>query len=275
MQGAPNGRPFVVVDCSRSDTLENRLFGIARGADKTQAGDLDRITEGSALHQTLEGTLVITRVPEMPGRLQTRLARVLRDGEVWVQLADGTDVAARVAVRPIATIESDANGDLVPDLRKRLSQTTIAIPSLRERREDVPALVKCLLADLCAAAGVPTKVASTQAIALLSALPWRRNLTELEDLLRSLMMRVAAPVIRVADVLAHVQLDGGIAPSIYGGTLKEARERFEREYVAAALEHHRGRMAATAKALGLQRTNLYRKVRQLSVERRPRGRQVS
>jgi len=91
---------------------------------------------------------------------------------------------------------------------------------------------------------------------------------ELRDLMRILALKVNGTHVRQGDVLRHVRLDGGRSTSSYSGSLKEARERFEREYVAAVLEQHHGRMADAAKALGIQRTNLYRKVRQLALRRK-------
>ena len=162
----------------------------------------------------------------------------------------------------------------LPEMPRRL-HIAIDVPPLRERRDDVPALVRCLLTDLCVAAEQPPKAASRQAVELLCALPWPGNIGELEALLRVLVSHVPGRHIRLAHVLDYVRLDGRPAIASYTGTLKEARDRFERDYVAAVLDRHRGRMAEAAKALGLQRTNLYRKVRQLAVERRPRKRQVS
>jgi two-component system nitrogen regulation response regulator NtrX len=109
-------------------------------------------------------------------------------------------------------------------------------------------------------------------LALLAALPWRGNFTELRGLLRTLVLKSPGRLIRLADVLDNIRLDGGSSSSTAGGTLKEARDRFEREYVAAVLEQHHGRMAEAARALGIQRTNLYRKVRQLAVARKRPGR---
>jgi two-component system, NtrC family, nitrogen regulation response regulator NtrX len=150
---------------------------------------------------------------------------------------------------------------------------TIHMPPLRRRREDIPALVRYLLADICEELDLPGKTVSTQATELLAALPWRRNVLELQDLLRTLAVQTPGRLIRLADILARVELEGGSAqPTFeYTGTLKQARARFERDYVAAVLEQHHGRMGEAAKALGIQRTNLYRKVRQLSVKRRAAG----
>jgi two-component system nitrogen regulation response regulator NtrX len=132
----------------------------------------------------------------------------------------------------------------------------------------MPALVRYMLTDICAGLALTPRTASTQATALLAALPWRGNLRELRDLLRALALRAPGRLIRLSDVLANVRLDGAPAPFVPAGSLKQARERFEREYVASVLEQHEGRMADAAKALGIQRTNLYRKVRQLAVDRR-------
>jgi DNA-binding NtrC family response regulator len=119
---------------------------------------------------------------------------------------------------------------------------------------------------------VQAKSISRQAVALLCALPWRGNFVELSGLLRALVVKVPDRVIRLSDVLANIRLDGSAVTFHGRGTLKEARERFEREYVAAVLELHRGRMAEAARALGIQRTNLYRKIRRLAVQRKSHSR---
>jgi two-component system nitrogen regulation response regulator NtrX len=272
MHTAVNGRPFVTIDCGDRESLEQRVFGTSRAADPASQA-LERIREGSALHAGAGGTVVFRQIAEMPPRMQQRLARILRDGEAWLERHTGEELVAQVALRPMGTAERQDGEALAADLHKRIAHAVIAVPPLRARREDIPGLVRCLLADACASAPVEPKTVSRQAVDLLAALPWRGNVTELDALLRTLAHRVAARQIRLSDVLAHVRLDGHVATAMYGGTLKEARERFEREYVAAVLEQHRGRMAEAARALGLQRTNLYRKVRQLSV-RRSAGRQL-
>jgi two-component system nitrogen regulation response regulator NtrX len=266
MRPLANGRPFVAIDCADRESLEQRLFGTPRGQDLSGEA-LERIKEGSALHAGVGGTLLLRQVPEMPPRLQQRLARILRDGEAWLERYTGAAAPTQVALRAMGTAERTEGETLVPELHKRMTHAVIAVPPLRARREDVPGLVRCLVADICGAMPTDGKTVSRQAVDLLAALPWRGNVTELETLLRTLVHRVPGRQIRLADVLAHVRLDGHVTTSMYSGTLKEARERFEREYVAAVLEQHRGRMAEAARALGLQRTNLYRKVRQLSVRR--------
>jgi two-component system nitrogen regulation response regulator NtrX len=272
MRQTPNG-PFVVIDCADQDGLEARLFGVAGTLDRVAIAEPDRISTTGAVHQAIGGTLVLRHLTEMPTRLQARLARLLRDGEATVVRIDGGGEIEPVTLRPVATVDRDASEQVVPDLLRRLSQTIIEVPSLRQRREDIPGLVRCLLKDLCVAQKIPLKIASAQAVELLSALPWRGNVRELELVLGALVKKVPGRVVRLADVLSHVKLEGAAAgaAALYGGTLREARARFEREYVSAVLEQHHGRMAEAARTLGIQRTNLYRKVRQLSVGRRRPG----
>jgi DNA-binding NtrC family response regulator len=104
-------------------------------------------------------------------------------------------------------------------------------------------------------------------VALLSALPWRGNVPELRGLLEALVRTARRPIIQLDDVLEHAQLDGLTATIDPGVTLRDAKARFERDCITAVLMRHHGRVGEAAKALGIQRTNLYRKVRQLNVAR--------
>ena len=272
MQRHSSHRPYVAIDCSDRLELEERLFGVATPSSTETIAGLEQLTAACIVTAAHGGTLVLRHLPEMPVRLQVRLARLLRDGEAHVVRAGFEPALVPIAVRVVGTAERE--GELVPELARRLP-VTINIPPLRERREDIPGLVRCLLPELSMAAGVAPKVASRQATELLSALPWRGNVGELEALLRTLVTQIPGRHIRLAHVLEYVRLDGRASVATYTGTLKEARECFERDYVAAVLDRHRGRMAEAAKTLGLQRTNLYRKVRQLSVTRGSGKRQMS
>jgi DNA-binding NtrC family response regulator len=108
---------------------------------------------------------------------------------------------------------------------------------------------------------------SRSALALLGALPWPGNVPDLRNLLSILTQTVSRPVLQLDDVLEHAQLDG-MTPAIDPGvTLRAAKARFERDCISAVLIRHHGRVGEAAKALGIQRTNLYRKVRQLNVAR--------
>jgi two-component system nitrogen regulation response regulator NtrX len=115
--------------------------------------------------------------------------------------------------------------------------------------------------------GIAPKVCSRAALVMLSALPWPDNGRELRALLETLASSVSKPVIQLDDLFEHVHLDGLAARVEAGGTLRDAKARFERDWISAVLMKHHGRVGEAAKALGIQRTNLYRKVRQLKVAR--------
>ena len=180
-------------------------------------------------------------------------------------------------VRPIASVDPAfetalEEGRLRRDLYERLSLIRIDLPPLRQRREDVPLLANHFLKEMCRANGAPVKTLTRSALTLLAALPWRGNAPELRALLERLVLLDAARVDpaggRAGAGAARRQRNqpGG------GTTLREARLRFERDYIAAVVRQHHGRIAEAARALGIQRTNLYRKMRQLSVMRgEPRG----
>lgn len=264
-----SARPFVVVDCARAGDLERRLLGVD-GRGSPDRDGLERVEAGSQLHAALSGTLVLRHITELPRRLQAKLARILRDDEV--ELADQDRVApVQAGIRAIATVESDLQDattrGLQPELFKRLSSTIIDLLPLRRRRAEIPALATTLLNRACAQLGITQKTLSSNAAELLSALEWRGNIDELSHTIWSLASNVPGPRIRMTDVLARVRFDGR-ATLLFAGTLREARAQFEREYVAYVLEQHDNHITEAAKALGIQRTNLYRKLRQLSVARR-------
>jgi DNA-binding NtrC family response regulator len=261
--------PFVGADCAEVEEIESVLFGlppVSGNGDGVRARR-DRISRVSLLYQAVGGTLFLAHLIEMPARVQARLARVLRDGEVTV-IESRRTVPTRMRLVASADASWDgavAEGQIRSDLSKRCSHTRIQVPPLRERREDIPALASSLLAEVCAETGVPCREIDEGAMSLLCAFPWRGNARELRALLRTLVQRSDSPSLRLQDVLASVHLDGAAKSFLGSGTLREAKERFERDYILAVLERHRGRVGEAARALGIQRPNLYRKMRALRV----------
>jgi DNA-binding NtrC family response regulator len=206
---------------------------------------------------------------EAPARIQMRLARVLRDGEANV---GDTSTVTELDVRPIAAVEPDIDaavqdGRLRRELFDRFPLSRLDVPPLRGRRDDIPLLSAHFANNICDKLNVPAKSFSRAALALLSALPWHGNAHELHDLVEVLDRAVTRPVIQLDDVLDHARLDGMSTRIDHGLSLRDAKARFERECVSAVLIRHHGRVGEAAKALGIQRTNLYRKVRQLNVAR--------
>jgi two-component system, NtrC family, nitrogen regulation response regulator NtrX len=264
--------PFVLVDCANAtpQDLERELFGIVsqrRTDGHEERRTIERISRASRLFEASGGTLFLQNLPEMPTRVQAKLHRVLRDREA-VLSSDRARV--ELDVRPIAAVEPGfetivEEGRLRRDLYERLSLIRIELPPLRQRREDVPFLANHFLKDVCRSSGVPIKTLTRSALTLMAALPWRGNAPELRALLERLVLLTPHGSIRLEDVLAQVRLDGTEIATAGGTTLREARLRFERDYIAAVVRQHHGRMGDAAQALGIQRTNLYRKLRQLSV----------
>lgn len=265
------GRPFVVHDCAECEAseLEQRVFG-SRGP-RPVAGDLEPVATDAALLLAADGTLFLENVDEMPAAAQRRLARALRDGEVRVTDArQQAPLACRVIAATTRDLDVDVReGRFRQDLQRRVSGCRIAIPSLRQRPGDLPAIIERLLAG----ANASRRSFTQAAITVLAALPWPRNLDELAGVLAK-VLATAGPLVRQEDVLMHVPIEGGFARLDLTTSLREARRRFEREYISAVLEHHHWRMRDAARALGIERANLYRKTRQLGIRRGER-REVS
>ena len=273
-----DGAAFVSVDCGAHDVdeIDAVLFG---GAARVRSGDAtpgpERVSRNSRLHDALGGTLYLQNIAEASTRVQARLARLLRDREA-VLAETGATIAFDVRAMAGVDLGVDAaveDGRVRQELFKRLSVIRIDMPPLRSRREDIPALANYFLREICGARRIPPKTLSRPALSLIAALPWRGNAVELRLMLESIVAGLAGGKgIGIEDVLAHVRLDSGSVVFSNGGTLREARARFESEYIAHVLEQHHGRISDAARALGIQRTNLYRKMRSLRVKidkRRP------
>ena len=223
---------------------ERAIIGrAASSASAVRAGCSRRVT----------GRCTLQNVAEAPTRIQARLARVLRDREALLAESGAT---IGLDVRPMAGVDPGFDGALQEgrvrdDLFRRLSVIRIDMPPLRSRREDIPALANYFVREICASLRVPPKTLSRPALSLIAALPWRGNAVELRALLESIVTGLAGGRgIVLEDVLGHIRLDGGSVVHASGGTLRQARARFEREYIASVLEQHRGRISDAAKALG-------------------------
>jgi DNA-binding NtrC family response regulator len=259
---------FIAVDCAALEgRLEQELFGTTTRSEEEglPARGFERITSGSLLHAAIGGTLFLENVHEASTRVQRRLVRALRDREIVVN--DGSSLPFDVrcmagADDSFSTAVSD--GRVEETLSRRLSSVRVDLPSLRNRREDIPALANRFLRDACVSQQLPVKMLSRSALALLTALPWRGNVAELRALMANLAGRASRGV-GVEDVLSLVRLDSGSTAMSQSGTLRQARAQFEHEYIATILRQHRGRITQAAKTLGIQRTNLYRKMRTLKV----------
>lgn len=263
--GTPGG-PFVWLDCTASDPagVERTLFGLA--SSRPLPADLEVLGLDSLLLAAGAGTLFIDAIDELPAAAQRRLARVLRDGEArTVSRHDAVPVTCRLIASASPDLATEVrNGRFRQDLYRRLAADRILVPPLRQRPEDLPAIIAALLPSLDD--GRPRRF-TNPAMTVLSALHWAENIDELAELLPPILARAGTEV-RQEDVLSHLPIDGAFARPDLTASLREARHRFEREYIAAVLERHRWRMVDAARALGIERANLYRKTRQLGLSRK-------
>jgi DNA-binding NtrC family response regulator len=271
MLGAARAEQFVHVDCAASPTqLEDQLFGtVGERIDDGRHAGTERLSIASAVNRAHRGTLFLSNIAEAPARIQIRLSRVLRDREARV---GESGALTELDVRPIAAVDPDMDaavedGRLRRELVDRFPLSRLEVPPLRGRRDDVPLLAVHFAKEIGDRLSAPAKSFSRAALAVLSALPWNGNAHELRELIEALVRAVTRPVIQLDDVLDHARLDGMSTRIDQGLTLRDAKARFERECISAVLVRHHGRVGEAAKALGIQRTNLYRKVRQLNVAR--------
>jgi len=268
--------PFVALDCRvlLPAESERALFGVPPNGGAAGGGNggprsgpgVEVVHPGSLLHAARGGTLVFRNLDELPVRVQARLATLFRDREFKTRLNGGAQL---LSVRPVAVVEPGFQtlvdeGRVRPDLYRRFAEFQIQIPALRERREDIPALAQHFVSRACQALTIEEKVMEVAAQTVLAALPWHGNVREMKDLLESLVQVTPEATISLRTLLEHITLDApeGLHPAL-GASLRDARQRFEREYIAAVVAQHHGRIPDAAKSLGIQRTNLYRKLRAL------------
>ena len=266
----PDAR-FVVEDCAGDPReVEERLFGVAPDGPRRDRTMLERVSRTASLYRARGGTLLLEDVAQLPSRVQSRLARALRDQEAELIDQPGTAVDLRLRVIALSDSRLTAGveqGHVSRDLYDRLAQIQIALPPLRQRREDIPALAVLCLRRASQEQDLPFKGIGRAALRVLSALPWRGNVSELSACMEALARSVHGSVIHLDDVLERVTFDDAMIRVDDGVTLRDARAQFEREQIAAVLARHHGRVGDAARALGIERTNLYRKVRALKVPR--------
>jgi two-component system nitrogen regulation response regulator NtrX len=255
---------FMHVACASGDParFDSLLFGAT--PDNAPA-DLEWVSPGSQIAAACGGTLFLQDVVDLPAGVQARLARIARDGEVRL---DGQPVSInlRLVASAAPGIEAEVHANRFrSDLYRRLSTSRIDLPHLRERPDDVPALATRMLEDWCAAHGTAPRAFTQTALALLSALTWPGNVAELKTVVERAARETSPDVIQIEGVLPALNLDRAPVRFTPAGQLREARLRFERDYISAVLQHHGWRMADAADTLGIQRPNLYRKARQLGI----------
>lgn len=255
--------PLIAVGCADDAAAVDRsLFGAPAAPQRT---DLVAVSPDSAVACARGGTLFLHDVTELPAPVQARLARLARDGEICL---DGREVPTncRLVASAPPSVERDVREHRFRvDLYRRIAASRIDLPPLRDRPEDIPALVARLIEEYRNHYAGPVRRFTDAALALMSALPWAGNLAELRSVIERVLSQTSQAVVQIEQVLPSLQLDRSMTAFIPAGSLREARMRFERDYIAAVLQYHGWKVADAAQTLGIQRPNLYRKARQLGI----------
>ncbi|MBM3394335.1 MAG: nitrogen regulation protein NR(I), partial [Betaproteobacteria bacterium] len=275
-------RPFIAINTAAipKDLLESELFGHERGAF-TGAQTMRR----GRFEQAEGGTLFLDEIGDMPAELQTRLLRVLSDGNFY---RVGGHQSIRANVRIIAATHQDLEerahrGLFREDLFHRLNVIRIRIPQLRERREDIPLLARHFLAKSAREIGVETKRLAEGAMKCLLAHEWPGNVRRLENLCHWLTVMAPGVNVDVADLPPEIRLgQKSVASENWVVALEREAEsalhrgehnlmhdmsrQFERTLILKALAHTGGRRIEASLLLGVGRNTLTRKIQELGLE---------
>jgi two-component system, NtrC family, nitrogen regulation response regulator NtrX len=262
--------PFVTLNCAAvpGELIESELFGHEKGSFTGAAS-----RHIGKFEQAHHGTLFLDEIGDMPMVMQAKLLRVLEEGQVE---RVGGDRSVTVDVRVIVATHRDLD-DLVKkgvfrqDLYHRIYVYPLQLPPLRERSDDIPALVAHFAAGVAQQNGWKPKPFLPESIQELQRYGWPGNVRELRNVVERLLLLADGPVDRAAVRLALPQTaENGAAAtaSVLEGPLAQRVDSFEREQILAELKRQNQRMTDTARALGLERSHLYKKCQALGIDLR-------
>jgi two-component system nitrogen regulation response regulator NtrX len=260
--------PFVTLNCAAvpAELIESELFGHEKGS----------FTGAGARHlgkfeQAQRGTIFLDEIGDMPLTMQAKLLRVLEESEVE---RVGGDRAIKVDVRVVVATHRDLEalvreGKFRQDLFHRVYVFPLVLPPLRERRDDIPVLVEHFAAEVSAQNGWKPMAFTAEAVAALQGEAWPGNVRELRNVVERVMLlashgQVDAATVRLA-LPTRVGTTGTVSTA---GTLAERVHEFEKEQVVGELKRHSFHMTNAARALGLERSHLYKKAELLGIDLR-------
>ncbi len=265
--------PFVVLSCATLSParFEEELFGVEAGADA-----LAQPRRAGTLERAHGGTLLLDEVADMPLETQGKIVRALQE-QGFRRV--GGDAAVKVDVRVLATTNRDLQAEIAAsrfreDLYYRLAVVPLRVVPLRDRREDIPLLARHFVQRSSESSGVPPRELSADCVTALQAYDWPGNVRQLRNLMEWLLiMAPGAPGEPIrAEMLppeivgaapAALRLDAGA--DIMALPLREARDLFEKQYLEAQLLRFSGNISRTAQFVGMERSALHRKLKQLGV----------
>jgi two-component system nitrogen regulation response regulator NtrX len=251
--------PFVALNCAAipGELIESELFGFVRGAftgaTESRRGKLE-LADG--------GTLLLDEIGDMSTLTQAKVLRVLQEAR-FSRIGGGQEVV--VDVRVVAATNKDLELEIAAerfrqDLLYRLKVIELRVPALAARREDVPVLFEEFMAKLAMRTGLPVKHLTPQAQTALLDYLWPGNVRELKNLVERVLIMVAGAEVRVDDLGLTGVADSPV-PADRIVPLREARERFEHDYMSRVVASCGGNMSEAARLLGVDRSHLYRKLR--------------
>ncbi len=262
---------FVTLNCAAvpAELIESELFGHEKGSFTGASG-----RHIGKFEQADQGTIFLDEIGDMPLNMQAKLLRVLEEGEVE---RIGGDKAVRVNVRVLVATHRDLEARVREekfrqDLFHRIHVFPLTLPPLRERGDDIPALVEHFAAQVCAQNGWKPIPFTAEAMEALRSHSWPGNVRELRNIVERLMLLATDGQVDLATVqlaLPKTSSGVGIAPASVGaGPLADRVQSFEREVILSELKRSHQNMSMAAKALGLERSHLYKKAEQLGIDLR-------
>ena len=262
-------RPFVEVNCAAipSELIESELFGHMKGSFTGAFAD-----RAGKFEQADGGTLFLDEVGDMSLSAQSKLLRVLQEGVVT---RIGGSKPIQVDVRVLAATNKDldieiAEGRFREDLLYRLNVVPIDVPALRERTEDIPALVAFFAEQLASSAGVPGRKFADDAVRRLKSRSWPGNIRELRNAVERALILASGKTITAADIdhlLPGPVVVGGPADASESQTFETFKLEAEKQFLTQKLKEHDWNVSETARSLKMPRSNLYKKIERYGLSR--------
>lgn len=262
------GQAFVEINCASilPDLLEAELFGFEKGAvtgaDRTRRGKLE-LAHG--------GTLFFDEVSALSAEAQEKIMRFLQESS-FTRLGGAEKIKADVRVMAATTkdlFKEVQAGRFREDLYYRLNVIPLRVPTLHERAMDIPLLVEHFSDQICKQGGIKKKTFSEQSLRHMQAYVWPGNIRELRNFVERIYILTPSDFVDVHDLKfagLQIQEEQSLADGSFDLNFRDARARFEREYLLQKIAENQGNISKTAELIGLERSYLHRKIKSYGIE---------